>query len=168
MTAARYRRVHDWFTARPAALRALRAADRLTTAFVYVAYGLLLAALLWQSQVYGFGALLRAVLIPAAVFVAGSLLRSRLDRPRPVAVHGIPPLLKKEKRGESFPSRHVMAASVITTAFFHSLPMAGTALLLVTLCIMVIRVLGGVHFVKDVGAGFAFGLVLGEVLYALL
>ena len=167
MTAPRYRRVYDWFTARPRALAALRLADGLTPALVYAAYGLLLAALAYQAPVYGVGPLLRAVLIPAAVFLLGTLLRSALDRPRPAAVHGIPPLLHKEKLGESFPSRHVLSSAVIPAAFFNSLPLAGTALLLVTACIMVIRVLGGVHFVKDVAAGAAFGLVLGEVLYGL-
>ena len=121
MNRRRYQTVYRWFTARPRALAALRAADKLLALLVYAAYPLLL---LWLA-VHRDTRIFRAVLMPAAVFVAGTALRAALNRPRPTAVLGLPPLLNKEKQGESFPSRHVLSAAVITAVFFYAAPPFG-------------------------------------------
>lgn len=157
MNRRRYQTVYRWFTARPRALAALRAADKLLALLVYAAYPLLL---LWLA-VHRDTRIFRAVLVPAAVFVAGTALRAALNRPRPTAVLGLPPLLNKEKQGESFPSRHVLSAAVITAVFFYAAPPFGPVLAAITLLIALVRVIGGVHFVKDVTAGALLGWALG-------
>lgn len=157
MNRRRYQTVYRWFTARPRALAALRAADKLLALLVYAAYPLLL---LWLA-VHRDTRIFRAVLVPAAVFVAGTALRAALNRPRPTVVLGLPPLLNKEKQGESFPSRHVLSAAVITAVFFYAAPPLGPVLAAITLLIALVRVIGGVHFVKDVTAGALLGGALG-------
>ena len=157
MNRRRYQAVYRWFTARPRALTALRAADKLLALLVYAAYPLLL---LWLA-VHRDTRIFRAVLVPAAVFVAGTALRAALNRPRPTAVLGLPPLLNKEKQGESFPSRHVLSAAVIAAVFFYAVPPLGPVLAAITLLIALVRVIGGVHFVKDVTAGALLGGALG-------
>lgn len=157
MNRRRYQAVYRWFTARPRALAALRTADKLLALLVYAAYPLLL---LWLA-LHRNHRLLRTVLVPAAVFVAGTVLRAALNRPRPTVVLGLPSLLKKEKQGESFPSRHVLSAAVITAVFFYAAPPLGPVLAVITLLIALVRVIGGVHFVKDVTAGALLGGALG-------
>ena len=92
---------------------------------------------------------------------APTALRAALNRPRPTVVLGLPPLLNKEKKGESFPSRHVLSAAVITAVFFYTAPPLGPVLAAITLLIALVRVIGGVHFVKDVAAGALLGGALG-------
>ena len=48
MTAQRYQAIFDWFRARPAALRALGYAQKISVLGVYLVYGAVLAVTLWQ------------------------------------------------------------------------------------------------------------------------
>ena len=78
----------------------------------------------------------------------------------PPAHRGAGPALPAEegkKQGESFPSRHVLSAAVITAVFFYAAPPLGPVLAVITLLIALVRVIGGVHFVKDVTAGALLG-----------
>ena len=81
MTAQRYQAIFDWFRARPAALRALGYAQKISVLGVYLVYGAVLAVTLWQRS----GQFWRVLAVPAAVDVVGTLLRAalgcRLARP---------------------------------------------------------------------------------------
>lgn len=151
------RAAHDWFMARPAARAALRAAGRLLPALVYLPY----AALLGGLALRGDARLARAVWVPAAAFALGSLLRAALNRPRPYEVYGLPPLVEKQTRGKSFPSRHLFSAAVIAAAFWWIEPRLGPAMTAVSALLAAVRVLAGVHFIRDVLAGAALGGALG-------
>ena len=143
MNRRRYQAVYRWFTARPRALAALRTADKLLAQLVYAAYPLLLRWLALQRNQRWHRA-------------AGG--------PKPPQAHrGAGPALpaEKEKQGESFPSRHVLSAAVITAVFFYAAPPLGPVLAVITLLIALVRVIGGVHFVKDVTAGALLGGALG-------
>lgn len=171
MTAERYKRIYDWFAARPAARRALCVLTRAMPAAVMALYPLLVALLalrLWQTvrggdaaQAAAAGELARAVLVPGAVFVGGSLLRHRLNWPRPYEQPGFVPLLQKDTRGHSFPSRHSMSAAVIAMAWLRTSPAVGLALCVLTAAICASRVLAGVHYPRDVLCGAALGFALG-------
>ena len=50
MTAQRYQAIFDWFRARPAALRALGYAQKISVLGVYLVYGAVLAVTLWQRS----------------------------------------------------------------------------------------------------------------------
>ena len=79
MTAQRYQAIFDWFRARPAALRALEYAQKISVLGVYLVYGAVLAVTLWQRS----GQFWRVLAVPAAVYVLGTLLRAAINRPRP-------------------------------------------------------------------------------------
>ena len=136
MTAQRYQAIFDWFRARPAALRALGYAQKISVLGVYLVYGAVLAVALWQRS----GQFWRVLAVPAAVFVLGTLLRAAINRPRPYEALNFTPLFSKDTKGQSMPSRHCFSAAAIVAAAFT-----------------VTRVLTGVHYPSDVLAGLAFG-----------
>lgn len=102
MTAQRYQAIFDWFRARPAALRALGYAQKISVLGVYLVYGAVLAVTLWQRS----GQFWRVLAVPAAVYVLGTLLRAAINRPRPYEALNFTPLFPKDTKGQSMPSRH--------------------------------------------------------------
>lgn len=167
MTAAEYQKIYRWFSARPAALRALALATQWLPRAAMALYPLLLVLLAGQAFAApnraNFALLARAVCVPGVVFVGGTLLRHRLNLPRPYEQPGFEPLLRKDTAGHSFPSRHAMSAAVIAMAWLRVCPPMGAAMVLLTLAICATRVLAGMHFVRDVAAGAALGFALGAL-----
>ena len=164
MTAQRYQAIFDWFRARPAALRALGYAQKISVLGVYLVYGTVLAVTLWQRN----GQFWRVLAVPAAVYVLGTLLRATINRPRPYEALNFTPLFPKDTKGQSMPSRHCFSAAAIAAAVWYVLPPLGAVLAVLAVIIAVSRVVTGVHFVSDVLAGLAFGLVFavaGRVAY---
>ena len=49
----------------------------------------------------------RFLLVPAAGFVAVTILRKLIAAKRPYEIYGFTPLLQKDTRANSFPSRHI-------------------------------------------------------------
>lgn len=157
MTKKRYQAVQTWFYSHPKALKCLRLANKILPLFVYCAYPLMIAWLL----ITGNHRLWRAILIPAAVFIGGTLLRRIINSPRPYEVYGIPALTPKDTVGQSFPSRHLFSSSVIALCGLWLYPPVGVFLIAVTLLLAPLRVLAGVHFIKDVTVGAAAGAFIG-------
>ena len=103
----------------------------------------------------------RSVFVPGLVFWGGTLLRSRLHFPRPYEQLGFTPLVAKESRGHSMPSRHALSAAVLAAVWLYFYPAAGCVMVGIALLICCLRVLTGVHHVRDVVCGFVLGFVLG-------
>ena len=165
MNEQQYRTVIGWFNARPAAKKALRAVSTGATAAVYLLYLGLLVWLAWHAMWAPLGA---TAVVPAAAFVVGTALRAAINRPRPYTKYGFVPLFPKDKTGQSMPSRHCFSAAAIAATVWYVLPPLGAVLAVLAVIIAVSRVVTGVHFVSDVLAGLAFGLVFavaGRVAY---
>src|SRR5699024_10671091 len=103
----------------------------------------------------------RALLAPAISFVFVSMIRHYIDAPRPYEVKEIDPIIKKETKGNSFPSRHVFAAFVIATTLYFISKHLAILLMIAVFLLAVLRVLGGVHFPRDVIVGAIIGIVSG-------
>ena len=160
MTAEQYARLSaPWRSPRRAAL--LNRLNRATAAVYYLGYPVLLCALLLQRD----ARLLRCVLVPGISFVLVSLYRSVRDEKRPYEVLDIHPLIHKDTRGHSFPSRHVFSAFVIAMTFLWIYPPAGAPLLALGMVTALCRVLGGVHWPRDVIAGALLGTAAGLIGY---
>ncbi|MFQ9736875.1 MAG: phosphatase PAP2 family protein [Christensenellaceae bacterium] len=67
----------------------------------------------------------------------------------------------KEKRGHSFPSRHVASAFVIGTVLLPYCVWAGAAVLLAGTLLGYVRFAAGIHYPSDLLAGAALGIVFG-------
>ena len=94
--------------------------------------------------------------MPGITFWFGTALRARLDRPRPYEQPGFVPLVAKETKGHSFPSRHALSAAVLAMTWLRFFPAVGVAMVIITaahLCCC--GYWSGVHF----GAG-TFSLAL--------
>lgn len=159
MTAERYRRWSAPFRGRRA--RLIPTADRALTAVVFAAYPALLLGQGVRTGAFPW----REAGVPAASLVLVTLLRALIDRPRPYERLDIEPLIRRETRGKSFPSRHVFSVFVIAVTGWTVHPAIGAALAVAGVGLMVTRVLGGVHYPSDVLAGAALGVLLGAAGY---
>ena len=163
MTAERYARISaPWRTPRRTAL--LNGLNKATTGIFYLSYPALAAVLLFQRN----PRVLRCILVPGLSFVLVSLYRSVRDDKRPYEVLDIQPLIHKDTRGHSFPSRHVFSAFVIAMTFLWICPPGGALLLALGVVTALCRVIGGVHWPRDVMAGALLGAGTGLVGYWLI
>lgn len=135
----------------------LLGANRGVTWLCYGVYPVLLMALALLRD----GRFFWALGVPAVSFAVLSLVRSKLNFPRPYQVLDIDPLIHKETRGKSMPSRHVFSIFVIAMTFLWVLPWAGVVLLVLGALLGLVRVVGGVHFPRDVLVGAACGIFCG-------
>jgi len=159
-------RTFAWFRARPVRLRLLKDANRFCTGFTCAVFA---AAVGWLAVCRGTAAL-RLLLICGVPFAVLSVFRRLLNWPRPYEVYGLAPLLKKETQGRSFPSRHVFSICVIGVSMLYLTPPLGIVLLVLAAVLAAVRVVSGVHFLRDVAAGAALGVfsaVAGAALWPL-
>ena len=148
---------------RPIFLRLLRTFNRFMTVVMPIVYLTLLATIYLQQ---GLGKQVGIyVFIPASGFVILSFLRKKINAPRPYEEWDIKPLLDRDSPGQSMPSRHVFSASIISMACLHASLSVGIILLVLSVLLGLVRVLGGVHYPKDVLVGYACGLVWGVIFF---
>ena len=131
--------------------------NRVVTICVYLLYPALLG-LLWYTKNDG---LIPAIVIPGVSFILLSIWRDRINKPRPYEVFDMVPVIDKKTKGHSFPSRHIFCMFLIAVTVFYFYPLAGLLIGLVGIALAVNRVIGGVHFVKDVVCGALVGILCG-------
>ena len=148
---------------KPIFLRLLRTFNRFMTVVMPMIYLTLLATTYLQE---GLGKqVLIYVFIPASGFVILSFLRKKINAPRPYEVWEIIPLLDRDSPGQSMPSRHVFSATIISMACLHASLTMGMICLTLSALLGLVRVLGGVHFPKDVLVGYICALVWGVIFF---
>ena len=147
----------------PLFLRLLRAFNRFMTVVMPIVYLTLLVITYLQQ---GLGKqVLMYVFVPASGFVILSFLRKKINAPRPYEVWEIVPLLDRDSPGQSMPSRHVFSATTISMACLHASLTMGMICLTLSAFLGLVRVLGGVHFPKDVVVGYICALVWGVLFF---
>ena len=148
---------------KPIFLRLLRTFNRFMTAVMPMIYLTLLATTYLQQ---GLGKqVLIYVFIPASGFVILSFLRKKINAPRPYEEWDIKPLLDRDSPGQSMPSRHVFSATIISMACMHASLPIGMICLTLSAFLGLVRVLGGVHYPKDVVVGYICALVWGVIFF---
>lgn len=162
-----YPEFYNWliqpFINKPHRIQLLRRLNRILTFVMPGVYGLvfcwLFAKQVSLEKIWPF------IWIPASGFVLFSLFRHWIDVPRPYENWNIQPLLEKHSSGHSFPSRHVFSATMISMCLCQlSLPL-GLASMLLSLLLALVRVMGGVHYPKDVLVAWALGLAWGGLFW---
>ena len=147
----------------PQLLQLMRGFNRMMTVLMPLAYLTLLGTAFMNK---GLGQELAAyIMVPAFGFVLLTLVRKWINQPRPYETWGIVPLLDKDSSGNSMPSRHVFSATIISMACLHANLPVGLVLLVLSALLGFVRVLGGVHYPKDVLVGYACGLLLGILFF---
>ena len=148
---------------KPIFLRLLRVFNRLMTVVIPIVYLTLLVITYLQQ---GLGKQVGIYLfIPASGFVILSFLRKKINAPRPYEEWDIKPLLDRDSPGQSMPSRHVFSATIISMACLHASLTMGMICLILSAFLGPVRVLGGVHYPKDVVVGYICGLVWGVIFF---
>ncbi|WP_172934437.1 phosphatase PAP2 family protein [Streptococcus sp. 2106] len=148
---------------KPFLLSLLRTFNRFMTVVMPMIYLTLLATTYFQE---GLGTQVGIYLfIPASGFVILSFLRKKINAPRPYEEWDIKPLLDRDSPGQSMPSRHVFSATIISMACLHASLTMGMICLTLSAFLGLVRVLGGVHYPKDVVVGYICGLVWGVIFF---
>ncbi len=161
MEKSTYDAMIGWLERRPKLARGISLANKAITYAVYVAYPGLLIWLLHTRDTF----VLRAVLVPLISFVAVTVARKLVNAPRPYEVFGRKPIISKKTKGKSMPSRHVFSITVIAMTYMAALPtpIVGIVMMAIGVVLAAVRVLTGVHFVKDVVCGMLVGIACGIV-----
>lgn len=166
MTKENYLKLTEPFRIDKEMAKSLHKANKVITVLVFCLYPLLLLYDLYMKD----QALLRAILVPLDGFIIVTVFRYLVNRPRPYEYFGIEPVIKKDTKGKSFPSRHVFSATIIAMTFLLCSPWAniGWFLLVLSVFLGAVRVLSGVHYVSDVVVGFGLGVLAGVLGYMIL
>lgn len=159
--AATYQRLTAPLRRSPNAIFFLQLFNGSITRLMYLLYPLLLAYIFWYQK----ERILPYILLPGLAFLLVTLIRKVLNQARPYEAWDIQPFLKKETQGQSMPSRHVFSATMISMCFLTFNLCLGAVLLILSATLAVCRVLGGVHYPKDVLVGMAIGILAGSLLF---
>ena len=144
---------------RPGVVRALNIVNHGIVVVFYAAYALLLG---WAC-VSDPWKLAPLVGVTAVGFAAVSFFRRRFNAPRPYECCSIAPLIARDGAGKSFPSRHAFSAFAIAASWFAASAPVAVVLLVAAVVLAICRVLGGVHFPRDVVVGALIGSATGAL-----
>lgn len=159
------------FRDNPGMAKGIHIANKLCTGVMYLAYPVLLVYMYFNAhRISSFFQFEKVLFVPAVSFVLLSIFRSLVNRPRPYEAFDVPPVIKKDTKGHSFPSRHVFSATMIAMTFVLHSPffVLGLIFLIVSLLLAVVRVVSGVHYISDVVAGILVAVVAAVVGYLLI
>ncbi|MCF0142167.1 MAG: phosphatase PAP2 family protein [Parasporobacterium sp.] len=163
MSQERTLEIISYISARTALVKAFKVFDKVITYCTVLLY----VAFLIYATVVGvngdFTLLARSIIIPGVSFILVSLFRKALSAKRPYEVYDFKPVLDKDTVGKSFPSRHVFSIFMISMVYLQVSLVGALLIGVMGLILALVRVLTGVHFVRDVIAGalvaFAFALL---------
>ena len=164
MTKEQYIKITEPMRSDPEKTKRIVSLNQILTGVVFMVYPLYIVMLYLEKD----PKLMKAIFVPAVSFVLVTIFRKMINVPRPYEKFEIPPVIEKDTKGKSFPSRHVFSVFIIAVTIFCSHPGPGILIALIGVAMAVIRVLGGVHEPRDVIAGAVIGLVCGVVGFYIL
>lgn len=157
MTSEQYQKISEPFRQNPGLLNALKICNRFCTGVGFVTYPVLIGYLLLQRDLH----VILYILIPGISFVLLSWFRRQFNANRPYEQLDIVPLIPKQKKGRSFPSRHVFSIFVIAGCWYGICYPIGIIVSICGVFLALVRVIGGIHFPKDVIWGAILGIIFG-------
>ncbi len=162
MTEKSYKKIELFFKSHDKLYFLLRIIYKYLPIFIYILYPVLLIntfiVILKGGSAEDF---VRTLVIPAITFLSVTVLRIIINKPRPYEAMNITPLIKKNTKGKSFPSRHAASIFIIAMSCFTLSPVLAVILLITGVIMCISRVLSGVHYISDVVCGALFSVILG-------
>lgn len=92
-------------------------------------------------------------------YVVANIIAIMHFRPRPFVMHGFSALINESPLTKSFPSNHALAAFALATGIFLVNKKWGYVAYAVAILIALLRVAVGVHYISDIVAGAALGIL---------
>ncbi|MCF0107010.1 MAG: phosphatase PAP2 family protein [Holdemanella sp.] len=135
----------------------LMACNTIPTGIGYIFYPILLIYLCFTD----YHRIPAYIFFPGLFFVCLSIVRNKLSYSRPYEVLDIKPLIKKDTKGKSFPSRHAFSIFLIGTLWLPINLYIGIFILICGIILCIARVIGGIHFTTDVIVGMILGMLSG-------
>lgn len=159
-----YGKIREWLLQADYRYKSLKFVYKILPIFVFISYPLLLVFLLITKD----DRILQSITVPLGVFVTVTIIRKFINAQRPYERLNITPLMQKDTKGLSFPSRHTASAAVIAMTFlFINIPL-GIVFITVSALIGLSRIIAGVHFPRDVLAGFGYAVVMSLIFFYVL
>lgn len=167
MNEDKYKGMSEYFSSTKTKSNTIKALHDVLPVIMLVFYPLQLIYLLYTN---GFKneTFLKFLLVPLGVLIFVSVLRHIVNAKRPYEKYNYTPVVNKNTKGKSFPSRHTASAFIIAMAFLSLDISIGIIMLLIATLIGVIRVLSGVHFIRDVVGGALISIVVGSICFFLI
>ena len=159
-----YIRLNHYMLAHPRLTKAAALISAAITSAVYIFYPLFLLCYFFITRTVPF----RMILVPLASFFAVTLIRRAINMPRPYEQYAIVPLNGKKTKGQSLPSRHTFSIFIIAFSFFYLSPALFSVLCLMGVILAFMRVILGVHLVRDVLAGFLCAVISAVIGYLIV
>ena len=159
MTKEQYIKITEPMRNDPEKTKRIISMNQILTGVVFMVYPLYMAVLYGEKD----PKLIKVILVPGISFVLVTIFRKIINAPRPYEKFAIPPVLEKDTKGKSFPSRHVFSVFIIAVTIFYSHPGPGILIGLIGVAMAIIRVYGGVHEPRDVIAGAIIGILCGVI-----
>lgn len=147
-----------------AAITVINLLDRGLVAIIAIAYLAALALLAFNGDARA----IRLALVPAFAFAFVTLLRKLINEERPYESFPIDPIIHKDTRGLSMPSRHIASAVVIACALAWLNAAWGVASFCACAAVAFTRIVGGVHYPRDVFTAVAISLAFGAIGFLLI
>ena len=158
-----YEAMYRYSAARPRLTTALHLADVASVVLTVLSF---IALIVFSFIGGGFILSLKYLLFAAVPFILVSLFRHFFNAPRPselFELEKIGLLYGVNKKGRSFPSRHVFSSFIIGTLLIPELPVLGAVIIALGVLIATSRVLLGIHFIRDVVTGAVIGALSGLI-----
>lgn len=159
MTGQQYDRYVSFFRKKPRRISTVKTVNHILTLTGFIVYPAIIVYLLYKKcrKIKAY------LLVPAAAFGLVSVFRKKWNRPRPYEDPEIHTLTARDKKGQSFPSRHLFSYFLISVLLWSLCPPAGILMIVSGLILAVIRVILGVHYPSDVVAGMIIGVLSGVI-----
>lgn len=153
-----YKKIYEFFHKSEKRYNIFKLIYELATMLFVIGYALLIVYVFCSESKE---AIVRVIFVPAVTFLLCTVLRHVFNRKRPYETLNITPLIPKDKKGHSFPSRHVVSATIIMMAASYVNIWIGLVLFVICVVVSVFRVLAGVHYISDVIGGILFSVICG-------
>ena len=167
MKEQKYKQLSSYMSETKGRSTTIKALHDILPVIMMVFYPLQLAYLLvtegFKNEVF-----LKATLVPLGVLILVTAMRYIINAKRPYEKYNYTPVVKKDTKGKSFPSRHTASAFIIAMAFLYIDVTLGVIMLILATIIAITRVLSGVHFIRDVIGGALISIITGILCFFLL
>ena len=163
-----YKRISGPFRNSPNSAAILNWLDKGLVAVIATGYIAMLIRLLSLLVTTGDTRFVKALLVPATSFAVATIIRKAINAPRPYEAFDIDPLIKKSTRGESFPSRHLFSAAIIACTLFWINEACGVVAFIACGVVGFCRIVGGVHFPRDIIGAIAFAIAFALIGFVLI